>query len=103
MGTAQARLSRLYKDNIVFAVDNQMDARQRFSAEFHVPVADSLENIQLHANFSQIDLIWITVTDAEISHVSQQLAGLLNTNTVVLNTSGALSCDAIARYMTESA
>ena len=96
MGTAQARLARHFGDEIIFAVDRDLAAIQRFSQEFHIAATEELSKLPTDLDLSRIDLVWLTVTDSEISPTARKLCSVLNPKTVILHTSGALSSDAAA-------
>ena len=52
MGTAQARLARHFGDDIIFAVDRDLSACQRFSKEFLIPAAENLNKLPIGMDFS---------------------------------------------------
>ena len=96
MGTAQAHLARQFGDDILFAVDTNESVRARFEAEFHVIIASSPDDTSILPQYAQVDLLWLTVTDAQIRPVAQQIAPLLAPQTVILHTSGAFSSEMIS-------
>ena len=95
MGTTQARLGRISGDHIIWTYDISSEASQWFQNEFDVPSMTSLEN----ADFTDLDLIWLTVTDGNIEQAARNIAQLVNDNTVVMHTSGALNSHIIKKYL----
>lgn len=89
MGVLQARLARRAGDEVIFGIDTLEKARQFFDSEFHCPVAPSIE-LSLDA-LRRADVVWVTVTDAQIETVAHQLGDRLQRDTIVFHTSGACS------------
>ena len=91
MGVAQSRLARAFGDNIILGIDTSSQACQWFQNAFNVPAVQSPDAQNLKNFWQNLDLIWITVTDAEIQKAAHQIAPYIAPKTTVLHTSGALS------------
>ena len=90
MGTAQARLARVFADTIVFAVDSNPNALTDFSAEFQTPCFASIDAVPPEL-WTHLDLLWLVVCDDQITSAASVLTSRIQPKTVVFHTSGALS------------
>ena len=97
MGILQARLARFLKHDTLAAIDVAPQARSFFAENFDAPVFDELEKAK--EALLSADLVWLTVTDAQIESVASRLGGLLSANAVAVHTSGALSSRVLTKYL----
>ncbi len=95
MGFAQARLARAFGDIIQFGVERNYLVGQGFSKEFDIPCFEFIQQ----ANWCDIDLIWVTVTDDEIENVALELQGKVQPTSVILHTSGAHSSKVLKKHL----
>ena len=95
MGFTQAHIARAMHDEILWAVDSSAEARVHFNDCFHVQTFDNVAS----PHYSDVDLLWLTVKDSDISTVAHSLPDALPDSLVVLHTSGALSSDCLKHYL----
>lgn len=95
MGILQARLARASHDSILWGFDSSQSASIWFNNEFHTPATPSISP----SLFQNLDLLWITVNDDAIEDVAKSIAKMLQPQTVVLHTSGALSSCILKKHL----
>ena len=95
MGFTQAHLARSMRDSLLWAVDISPQARAQFEEMFKVPVYEHI----CSPDYSDVELLWITVKDAEIEPVAQALSEILPKSVVVLHTSGLLPSSILKKHL----
>ena len=98
MGFTQAHIARFMNDTILWAIDIIPHSRESFNKMFNVPVFDDLNA----PDYANVQLLWLTVKDADIESVAQSLKPILPKSVVVLHTSGVLSSAVLKNHLPDN-
>lgn len=95
MGTVQARIARYFGDTVAWGIDYSENARALFQQSFNTPVFEKLSE----ADFSNVELVWLTVNDGNIESAAAELAQYVAPGTVVFHTSGVMDYTVIKKSL----